>query len=222
MRDLRSILTDLEAIVLSPDSAAREAEWQRLEAQQARADREQRLRRAGIWDALRPQDRKAIITGALNTDVTEAGHVVRRWRDTAKGQEFPVLVLQGPSGCGKSVAGAWYIANHPSGGIARGATVVASAWSSTTNRASEERDAMCGAAVLELDDIGTEFRHQIEAVGAALRELIETRQGLRTIITTNLTQDAWAKRYPDARLASRIHRAAWRIVKGPDLRKRTA
>ncbi len=218
MRSLKAVLSNLDAVINSPEAAKREAEFRALEARQERADREQRLRRADIWPALRPADRAAIVAGTLDPAATHAGRVVRRWRE--RGGDWPVLVLQGPSGCGKSIAAAWYVANHPIGGVMRGATAVASAWSSTTNRAADERDAMCSAAVLELDDVGTEFKYQIEAVGAALRELLETRQGLRTIITTNLTQEAWTARYPDVRLSSRMERAAWVPVHGSDLRKR--
>jgi DNA replication protein DnaC len=77
---------------------------------------------------------------------------------------------------------------------------------------------MCSAGLFVLDDLGSELADRVEAMVAALRELLETRQHLRTIITTNLTRELWAQRYPDARIKSRMARVAWVSDKGPDLR----
>jgi DNA replication protein DnaC len=209
-RALPALYADEEAL-----RAHELAELGELEAVE-RAARERRLRRSGA--SCSPEMREAIVSGSLDLEATRSARTVDRW--LRSGHAFPTLVLSGGGGCGKSTAAAWALAQSASGGTVRSATAVARAWLSTTNRAGDEQDAMCIASLLVLDDVGTELGHQVEAMGAALRELLETRQHLRTIITTNLTKSAWAERYPDARIASRMQRAAWVVDDGADLRRR--
>lgn len=215
MRPLAAMLEDLQGLVDDDQAAAREADARRHAETVAQAARADRLRRAGA--GLRPQEREGIVNATLDLERTKAIRAVVRWR-TARVDDWPTLVLKGPRGTGKSVAAIWYLAQ--TGGHIRSPTSVARVWISTTNRAADEQLELCQSATLLIDDVGTELPHQVAAVGAALRELLEARQSLRTILTTNLTREAFEARYPDERLISRMERAAWVDVDGPDLRSR--
>jgi len=212
----QSITAAIERLRRASEASGWEREDARVRAELSaveRAQRADRLRRAGI--ALPPAERQALIAGALDLSRTHAGRFVQAWHE--RGHAYPVLVLQGPPGVGKSVASAWWLVQ--TGGLLRSATAVATAWDSSTVRAQDERELLSHVACLVLDDVGTEVDRYAGAMGAALRELLEVRQGARTIITTNLTAERWARRYPDDRLASRMARAYRATCVGEDLRR---
>lgn len=214
MRTLETMLANLQALASSAEGEQLVRDYEMEQLALARAERRQLLQRAGA--GLAPAVRDSIVDGNLDLDHTKALRAVVRWR--ARGQDYPTLVLRGERGTGKSVAAAWYCAQE--GGVFRSASVIARAWASTTNQAANEQLLMCTLPVLVCDDVGTELEHQKAAMGAALRELLEARQGLHTIITTNLTRDAFALRWPDERLQSRLELCAWVHANGPDLRRR--
>lgn len=218
------MIEPLKDILARCQHATARSEWQgaddRAGEEQRAVDaaaREHRLRRAQA--ALDPDMWRAITAAQYDPGRAKAGRTVLAWLGT-RGAAYPVLGLQGGAGVGKSTAACWWIANRSGGGHVRGATAIATAWSSSSVRASEDREWLCQCGALVLDDVGTEIRQHAEGMGAALRELLERRQGLRTIVTTNLSRDAWALRYPDARIASRMARVAWVVCTGQDMRTR--
>jgi hypothetical protein len=151
----------------------------------------------------------------VDTGRTLAMRTVVRWLGAADAP--PVLVLAGSTGTGKSTAAAWWLAEV--GGRLERATAIATAWDSSTVTAQERRESACSTRCLVLDDVGTEPVRYRGAMAEALRELMEARQSLRTLVTTNLTRSQFAARYPDGRLDSRLSRAAWVKCVGEDLRR---
>lgn len=73
-------------------------------------------------------------------------------------------------------------------------------------------DEILAADLLALDDIGAEVdQFRSGAPTEALRQALEKREGMFTIVTTNILPKQWASRW-DARVEDRLLRRADRIV----------
>jgi DNA replication protein DnaC len=193
----------------------REAEWQK----QREADElfERVTQRTAslqpIRDQLPPEAFRAIVNGtALKS--TSALDGVKAWLSDPKSPS--VLVLSGPTGCGKTVAMAYALAE--TGGRWMTCAQLARRSAAHFGDEAEDYERMLRARVLFVDDVGTE-RMSAEHVASMLVELLEKRQSLRTLLTTNLSGSDFAKRYRDERLMSRIQRVEWLSAKGEDLRR---
>ena len=216
---LRAALQRLEqsGAINDEAAAAHAAYGAQMEAAVARARRRENLIRGGIYRAMKPEIRAAIIRGELAILPEPSGRslkIVRRW--AASSAAPAVLGLQGARGCGKSVACQELIAEH--GGYLRSASQVASAFASRAPEAMAEQMLMRTCSLLVIDDLGTEHQRDRDWMKLALRELLEARLGSSTLITTNHTLEETLALYPDERIASRAAQIAWLVDSGPDLR----
>lgn len=200
---------------LAPISAEREAEWQR----QREADElfERHTKRSNALQPIRDQLPPKVF-GALVREqgVTETPAIaaVRAWLETPR--SAPVLVLSGPTGCGKTVAMAYALA--ATGGLWVTCTQLTRRSVANFGDEAEDYERTLRARALLLDDVGTE-RMAPEPVASMLVEVLEKRQGLKTIVTTNLSAADFIGRYADKRLASRIARVEWVECSGEDMRR---
>lgn len=213
---LAEILLRMEAVAIDDEAvAARERAMAAADAERERVARDARLRASGV--PLQGDRRAEVVRGTLDLGFGTSIKAVVRW--LALHDRPSPLVLQGGTGSGKSVAAAWALASL--GGYCRSASQLAWTWQSNTVRAVDERDRLADCRLLVLDDIGTEHRRDCEWLSVALRDLFELRQRdeLLTIITTNLSHQAWEQRYPDERIGSRLSRAAWVSDQGADRRR---
>lgn len=216
---MTSVLGDVIARAIEATAASGwQAEDAALRAELAEVDAAERMRRMRDAGVAAPRDVwRAIARDELDLTRTKALRAVVRWYRAS--DPPPTLVLAGDTGTGKSTAAAWWLAQ--AGGILERATAVATAWDSSTVSAQDRREAVCGVRCLVLDDVGTEPGRYREPMAEALREVVEARQSLRTIVTTNLTREQLSARYPDGRLDSRLSRVAWVVCDGEDLRRAT-
>lgn len=216
---LAAVLERVQQSGAVDDDAARdrEAYGRRMQADLDAARRRENLSRCGRLHALKPALRDALLAGSFEPR-SKSQRAVRKWLAQS---ELLLLVLQGGPGCGKTAASD--SAHAERGGYVRSAQQVARAFSSRSPGAVEEQERMLWTPLLTIDDLGTEASRDRESVTVALRELLESRGGLRTIITTNLTQQQVLADYADERIVSRLQPAidagAWVIDPGPDLRK---
>ena len=132
----------------------------------------------------------------------------------------PWLVLASGVGAGKSIAAAYAVSQHDGVAIWATANEMARVFASAFSDMVERAEAACKSALLVVDDVGTEL--DAGRLSTALVELLNARQSERrvTIVTTNLAPKAFAERYPDPRLHSRVAEAVeWTTCVGPDLRR---
>lgn len=186
---------------------AEAAEEARLQTQFAREKRIRRLQHAMVpkrlWEALaEPQE-------------TDAVKVVREWLET-EAQTF--LVIAGGVGVGKTVAAA-FACQERSGSrfvkaidVARAGQFNAEFW-----------DEVNTASLLALDDLGTEPLDEKGWALAGLHALFDSRydDALPTVITTNLTFDAFMARYGQdgGRLRDRLRECGrWVNLAGASMR----
>lgn len=126
------------------------------------------------------------------------------------------LVLSGPKGVGKSFAAAWVVAQACPDANPRRRNGVwspdeAPRWLSVSKLARIERyntavmEPFEQCSMLVIDDLGVEYLDAHGSFLTTLDGLIDARYagGLRTVITTNLTADAFKARYGE-RIADRI------------------
>lgn len=166
-------------------SHGREAELRQLA--QRRAD--ERKARAACVEHLpiTDADREAIADGTL--EPTLALRAVQRWLEV---KPSPWLVLIGGTGTGKTVAAAYAMAAAASR-FQSSAYISATRLRPMLTRAVWDGDEMpreATAGLVVLDDLGAEKETDPEKFRAALCELLNTRQSMRTrtIITSNLTR----------------------------------
>jgi len=211
---LRDVLARVERSGAVDDEAALEHERGKHEARQniERDQRRERIRVSGVALALTGPVMDALVRGRLEPRGTSQ-RAAERWLAPGKP---PVLVLQGGAGCGKTVAAAMALAQF--GGLQRPAASVVRAFASRALDATAEQERMLATRLLVLDDLGTEHSRDREWMVLALRELLEARQGARTLITTNLAREQAIEAYRDPRIESRLKVVAWVRDTGPDLR----
>lgn len=209
---LRELLARLEPTIVN-DSAAneREAGMRELEGRITRRDR---LETEAV--PLDPSAHKAIVEGGARLASTPSLEAVKRWLGASNAK--PLLVISGGTGCGKSVSAAYAVAHSPTGGRWRTAAAVCRVFGAQYGDLLSDQAVMRGTGLLVIDDIGTELHG--DRMGAALVELLEYRRTRRTLVTTNLDKRAFAARYPDERLISRMRAySSWVNDKGSDMRK---
>jgi DNA replication protein DnaC len=193
---------------------ARDLEFRAMEQDVLRAKRRERLWRAGLIDALDAPVRAAIVRGELASDGVSL-QAVRVWLEDDRAPRG--MTLQGGTGCGKTVACAYAIAEL--GGQIRSAAQIVRSFGSRALDAVEDQEQVLACRMLVLDDLGSEHERDREWMVLALRELLESRQSLRTLITTNLSRSALSHAYGDERIASRLERVVWVADPGPDRRR---
>jgi DNA replication protein DnaC len=203
-----------EAYPTDEQAIARDNEFREMEEGVRRAKRRENLFRANLIAALEPHVRDALIDGKLGSDGLSL-RAVRKWVSTPSAPRG--IALQGGTGCGKTVACAFAIAEL--GGQIRSAAQVVRSFGSKAGHAVEDQELMLSCRLLLLDDLGAEHPRDREWMVVALRELLESRQSLRTLITTNLSRSALSQAYADERIASRLERVVWVVDPGPDRRR---
>lgn len=131
-----------------------------------------------------------------------------------------VLILAGPIGVGKTVAAVWWLHRHQG----RRPVFVRSAEFEAHGRYDHEfRSRWANASGMVLDDLGVEYQDARGNLAAALDELVDaftSRPRAWLVITTNLADTEFRRRYGE-RIASRLHACGvWRNVVGEDRRRR--
>ena len=131
---------------------------------------------------------------------------------------FELLVMAGDVGRGKTVAAAWWllVAAHQRRPLFVSAARL-SRWDRYDNDA---MDRLLLASRLVIDDLGEEFNDTKGNFLAVLDETIADRVANRrpTVITTNLTLDAFTERY-GIRIRDRIRESGrWQSFAGPSMR----
>ena len=191
-----------------------------VEAREGRMLRESRLETNKIRTAITPEDYRAIVRGTL--DLTKSAlRMTRGWVDSVRGsrgakRHVRYLSLVGEKGLGKTVAAAWAIAEL--GGYYLSANALRELAESRDWRDAERRQAVLDAALVVLDDLGTESLSP-ETQGYVHR-LIDERQSVKygTIITTNLDGAAIEARYGDRAWSRLSHQGAICDVIGDSMR----
>jgi len=177
-----------------------------------RAKRRERLDALGI--ELEKNTHRQVIsnTGLKNTTSLVA---VQRWLTSQS--NYPMAVLTGNRGCGKSVAAAYVVANWDRSAAWSSAPDLIRVFTGNFGDQLKRQDTLKRARLLVLDDVGTEG--DAVRMTATLIELLDERKQRKTLITTNLSKEAFLERYADERLHSRLRELAGFVGdKGPDLR----
>lgn len=149
---------------------------------------------------------------------TQAERAAEDWLSRGAKREA-VLVLSGPSGCGKTVALALVCFTHTARYVT--AENVCRVFSANFGEQLEVQQHIRDAPLLAIDDVGTETDDR--RMLSVLLDVLDARPSASrtpTLITTNLTKKAFAERYPNERLISRMARVRWEAVGGEDLRRR--
>jgi DNA replication protein DnaC len=163
--------------------------------QRARARHRREFRAAAVERMpVTEEDARRIIEDKL--DDRHALRVVKRWLEAAP---CPWLVLSGGTGTGKTVAAAYAAAEL--GGMYVSAPELRplftrSAWDRGADR--DRAEALMTTRLLVIDDLGTEV-DEPEKFASELFKVLNARQRLRTIVTTNLSPERLLdpKRYTD-------------------------
>lgn len=198
------------AMRVVPDDDGRVEEHDRNEE---RTRRGERLLRSGCRV---PDDvRRHIVDGTI--EHRHASQVLMAWYTNP--QRTAAIVLSGTTGCGKTVALATLAARWDA--LYLGADDVNRIFSANFGEQLAKQERVRDTnAVLVLDDVGTEIDES--RMLPTLLEIINARASATftpTVIATNLTKKAFAERYPNERLLSRMARVQWASVQGEDLRK---
>lgn len=184
---------------------APEAEEEATAEDHAAARREHLLRRARI-PARYLEDLAAVReTPALTR--------VRAWIGEGA-RAASVLVLAGAPGSGKTVAAAWALGELSGTFFAARSLVLSDA------ERGEAYRALTSCDLLVLDDLGSEYADRHGWSRSVIDAVIESRHAdlRRTIVTTNLAGDAFARRYGQ-RVADRVRGAGcWYVVSGRSMR----
>ena len=215
---LAQILAALGRAVVDDEAAETwRAEQATAQADIDRAQRLAALHRAGV--PVVGAIEAALADGGATLRRTKPLDVMRRW--LASNDVPPILVLSGGTGSGKSVAAAYAVAQLR-GGLWYSAPQIARIFAASFGDQYDEQRKVHDAALLVVDDVGTETK-----IGTALIEILESRKRsariMRTIISTNLNAQEFARRYPDPRIASRMlptaGAVAWLDCPGVDMRR---
>lgn len=192
------------------------------------AEREQRLRAAGIIAALTDDDLDGLIRDdlALETNALES---VKRW-DNARSTgsfAFSVLVLLGLRGVGKSVAAGWLLAKHGPGCYCSAEALRAS-FKATNGPDRELFRRALRTRVLVVDEIGRE--DDAQSADAMLFDVVNARRGrgrdhtardqLWTLLLGNISEKDFRERYDPSTVDRIEQQGAILRAKGPNLRER--
>jgi len=210
--DMNAKLFDLVDV---PDREAVE----RAEAKTRRA-----LNLARIKPAITPEDVEAIIAGtfkdypALRTTNLwfETARGLRRSRD---GRPMRFLVLLGPPSRGKTVAACTVLAEL--GGYYVSAPELHRRASSPRFSERAKLEELHLGKLVVVDDLGTEDADA--RMESCLWDLVNARQvsGALTILTGNMSRDAFSERYGDRTVRRIEHQGAFVEVQGDDLRRKS-
>jgi DNA replication protein DnaC len=213
---LRAVLARLEPLIIDDEGAARIERNNRESAEaQARAGRKQRLDAERV--PLVEHCRKAIIAGAAMPHVGTSLEAVRRW--LRKTDVPPWLFLRGGTGCGKSVASAYAIANGPGPVAWFSAQALERSFAAGFGPLADMQERAMECSLLVIDDLGTE--RSSAKLQPSLVRLLEARKNTdcRTVVTFNMPDSDFARRYSDPRITSRLGQQAVFVTDtGPDLR----
>lgn len=192
------------------DAFAAGCEWRDSRAcprQMAAHERDQQreIERQRLTDAGVPSDAVRILMGR-KFEVREAVAVVEEFLASDR----RTLIIAGDNLIGKTVAGGHAIRSR--GGlfiVPRQLRRLAGAgWEKD---ARELEDRIHAAPMLVVDDVGMEYLDPQGKMLAIMTGIIVERHNdaLRTILTTNLDERDFAKRYPDRRVFARIKLGGW-------------
>lgn len=131
--------------------------------------------------------------------------VVDMWLKT----NLPFLVMLGVSGCGKTVASGYMISIV--GGTYVHTRTMERVFASSFGEPLDKQQNIKTIRYAVIDDLDTEDNH--ERFQGALYEVIDARQGKRTILTSNLNRRVFNEVYSDVRLQRRLERAKFVVVK---------
>jgi DNA replication protein DnaC len=208
-------VSELQAVIAKamrvvPEDDGRISEFERGEEKLKRSER---LTRSGCRV---PDDvRRAIIAG--NVEHRHATQALMAWYTNT--QRTAAFVMSGTTGCGKTVAIATLAAQWDT--LYLGADDVNRIFSANFGEQLAKQERIRDTnALLVLDDVGTEIDGA--RMLPTLLEIINARASATftpTVIATNLTKKAFAERYPNERLLSRMARVQWTTVQGEDLRR---
>lgn len=208
-------VTELQTAIAKAMRVVPEPEAVRVyEETEARRLRTERLERSGCRV---PDDvRDTIIAG--DVEHRRATQVLIAWFSDP--QRTAALVISGTTGCGKTVALATIAALRPMRYLRADDLnrIFSANFGEQLAKQEQIRDASC---LLALDDVGTEIDEA--RMLPTLLEIIDARASAvntPTVISTNLTKKAFAERYPNERLISRMAKVRWESVQGEDLRRK--
>lgn len=194
-----------------------EADKRRLETEESWMRRGARLESSGIMCEIPDDIRPALIAGTL--PASEPLTATQAWM--ADRDRHPWIVLGGSTGVGKTCAAADAIAAE--GGVFKTADEVVAAFAAMFGAEAQERERILRARVLVIDDVGTELDR--DRMLAALVTLLSKRASAMwtpTILTANMTANAFRERYKNERLMSRFAKSVkWVSLQcKTDLRRR--
>lgn len=210
------IAREAEAAGLTVDAyedRLREEERERQELDREAALRAQRAKRL---EKIRPHLTDAgyrLLVAGQPPRMTPALRTVQRWCDA--GPDAPAfLVLTGGTGCGKTFAAAMAMSRFSrSVEYVRASHLAARYEPFSGDRERDIEPLRMSAGLMVLDDIGTERRsadgRRDPRFMPALSDVIDSRQQLGTIITTNLSKQAFLETYADPRMASRLEQSGY-------------
>ena len=174
-----------------------------------RAARLEALERAGHALPITPAMHDAIVRSTLSS--TYALNAALGWRDSAPGSPVPrkpgtlpsrpMLVLHGITGSGKSVAAAAVLAQTIGGRWASGRTLL-ECYVGSFGETLQRRAVLQTSKLLVLDGIGDERPDRAGDMADALLDMLAHRTQRRTILTTRMSDQLFARRYPSPPLGS--------------------
>lgn len=194
-----------------------EADKQRLATEETWMRRGARLESSGIMCEIPDDIRPSLIAGTLTA--SEPLTATQKW--LADRERKPWIVLGGSTGVGKTCAAADALATE--GGVFKTAEEVVVAFAAMFGPEAQERERILKARMLVIDDVGTEVDR--DRMLSALVSLLSKRASAMwtpTIVTANMTANAFRERYKNERLMSRFSKSVkWISLQSKDdLRRR--
>ena len=207
---LATVLARLQRAFIANGANGKQTEAELADAMQLeRAARKEALERAGHPLPITPAMLHAIERGTLCT--TFALEAALLWRDSAPGSPVPrepgtlpsrpILVLHGVTGSGKSVAAAAVLAQTTGARWASGRTLL-ECYVGSFGETLQRRAVLQTSKLLVLDGIGDERPDRAGDMADALLDMLAHRTQRRTILTTRMSDQLFARRYPSPPLGS--------------------
>jgi DNA replication protein DnaC len=183
--------------------APQKAEYQ---AQRARIQQEQLLMGASQRSVPKQRALMEIVLADSPAITDSLAHFQNalRWRasqTTTRGSEPVVRAVSGAPGTGKSCALARVVTRHPRTAVFVDARILSTTLRNGWSHNEAQWQTWLEVDLLGLDDLGAEYGD-----ATVISTLLEQRYnaGLATLMTTNLQQAEFAKRYTDGRLVDRL------------------
>lgn len=127
------------------------------------------------------------------------------WLET----DCPFLVMLGFSGCGKTIATGHMIASL--GGVYVHTRNLERIFSASFGEPLYEQERIKKARYAVIDDLDTEI-DSVRFCGS-LYEVIDARQGKRTVLTSNINRKRFDEIYSDERIQRRLKRAKFYVIR---------